>query len=260
MDGHKLMNRVLSLITLLVFAVPSFADDNRFAWGGSMMMVGGGLPAGAPAFTEEFFYNVDHASGDDYAYITNRTGSLQGTATLLDYADLSVDPGADSTDGGDGVKINQSFSSNIAFAITAKNIFDSAVGLLSMEYYNAASANANQIFYATVDADNEFYLRVLANNTIQLKIQGQAGVTCTATSTDLVTDSAWNTLQLRWSAADDTCGVKVNAGSWVDVPTAGLVAFAAEPSQFSIGDSSSGVGDRPAYIDAVKIWTTYDGS
>jgi hypothetical protein len=249
------MKKYLFAILILLFAMPCEARM-------SMAVVGGGVAA-APAYTEELFYNADHATNTETAYTVNRTSSAAGTEGVTITQPVgATDPGTASADGGNVIKIG-SWSARITFAVTAKDIFDSAQGLVSLEYYNAASTGTNELFRVYVDSDEKLLMSVTAANTLYCRHDspGGGGTIAQKTSTATFADSTWVTLQCRWDAAADTISVKVGSNAWEDsTGNTNMTAFTTEPATISIGTDDNGFANVPGYIDGFKIWTTYDGS
>jgi hypothetical protein len=257
------MKKLLFLILLL----PSLCWGQELARLTAPMM-GAGVAAAASAYTEEFFWNGDHPDGADHAYIANRTATMEPADPAgLHFHGTSqpagaTDPGTSSADGGKVLKID-SWSARLNAPITTKDIFDSAQGLVSLEYYNAASTGSNELFRVFVDASNKLLINVTSANTLHIRHDspGGGGVIAEKTSTATFSDGEWVTLQARWDAATDTVSVKVGTNAWEDsTGNTNMSAFSSEPGLISIGTDDNGFTDVPGYIDSIKIWTTYDGS
>lgn len=247
---------ILNFSLFLVCVGGGYGAD--LAWM-NVTTVGGGVPAAAPAYTEEFFYNADHATNTETAYTVNRTSSIAGSeGSTITQPVGATDPGTASSDGGNVIKLNAS-GAHIEFAVTAGDIVGSAAGLVSFEYY-AGSSGTNEVITIYAGSWNKIEIKTLANNTIYFKYNGD-DTECIKTSTATFTDNTWTTLQFRWSIASGACGVKVGSNDWENTTGQTLRVMTSEPTMVYIGnDGWNGIADTPMYLDAIKIWKTYDGS
>jgi len=199
------------------------------------------------------YWDGDHSSGTDYACISG--GTQQGSIVS---GTVSTDQ--NHTAGGSYSMDSPTSNDYIVFAITGKDIFDSAEGTIDMWVYPTGHTSNTRLFYIygnTDYANNRIYLDYIsATQKIYYYHKGNS-TAVTFTSTDTLTDNQWNHIEFRWSVANKKTSIKINdAGSWEDAAEeSSVTAFVDAPSMGLRCGSAPDLGDL-IYFDDFKCYTT----
>lgn len=135
--------------------------------------------------------------------------------------------------------------------------FDSSEGSISFKIYPTDSDDDNQFFYAVASSGNG-YMRgwVEADgDVIKLNYSGSDSTLSQIIGSNAVNLNAVNTVTVTWNVATDTIRIKLNATATESKSDVAIVAFNAEPSEFTIGNSAASY-ELAGYIDEFEIRQT----
>ncbi len=221
---------------------------------------GGGTPAeGGPVYTDcsnigtaAFYWNGDKTGSN----VTGCKGSsTEIVGELWNSATITVsgtEPLTVSPDSGGNVLHLDATDEQLVFAVTTKDIFDSAEGLITMDVYLAASTGWNYIFQAH-NVANLVELAIGSDGTISFSFNGSSS--SWGTTTDTIADTTWTNIQFRWKVATAAAiGCKIGAGDWKLKDGGTVTAWSAEPTYVRIG--GDGAQTDGVYIDNVFIYKT----
>ena len=200
--------------------------------------------------TAALYYNVDHPSG-------NTTACISGGTTTVTLTNATASTDQNHTPGGANSVLHEAGAKEyISVAVTGKNYFDSAEGMVKIWFYPSGLTGANYLFRAFVDASNLLITTVNATTgTVSLSHVGQ-GSNVGKTTTSTVTKDQFNRVDIRWSYTNNQIAIRINGGSWeVDTDGDAVTAFAAEPSVVHIGLALGNVADT-YYTDDISLYTT----
>lgn len=202
----------------------------------------------------DMYWDGDHTTSTVTGCVSGDviTGSLTG-------ATISTDQ--NHTAGGQYALDPTSGNDYLNFPVTLEDIFVSSAGAASFWVYPTATTGYDGIFEATgLDGTDEIWVTINPDNTISYRHKGQ-GNQVDVTSSDTVSDAAWNQVEIRWSVAEDKIGIKINSGSWLDDSDGTAVTvFGTEPSNVTLGEHYGDGWTETVYIDDLHVWKTYDQS
>lgn len=207
------------------------------------------------AASYDLLYDVDHVSGTDYAYLS--VGSLQGSITG---AIVSTTESAS----GNSVFFDAA-DDNVAFAITAKDIFDSAEGSMSFWFFPDITGDNSTLFEAFVTSNTDEFSATLfgGSNQIVVNHEGQNS-RVSLTLTTVLSDDVAYWVEIEWSAASNILRGRVcddadcTGESWEnDVDGDPVTAFTTEPTNFRLGELELGDTIDEFYLDDFYLWTDY---
>jgi len=240
------MRRIFfSLLVFLLLCFPVSAQEYDYCAGAG----GSASDPCANRGTAALYYNVDHTSGNTTACIASGTTTVTLTNAAASTAQNHTTGGANSVLHEAGAK------EYISVAVTGKNYFDSAEGMVTVWYYPTGTTGSNYLFMIYMDSSNKIVTTVNSANTISLEHIGQT-VSVAKTTTATVTDNQWNQVDIRWSYENNQIAIRINGGSWeVDTDGDAVTAFAAEPSSVQIGSTAFNMADT-YYTDDISLYTT----
>lgn len=243
------MKKYLILLILLTWA--------SMVQAGSLMVVGGSVPASAPAYTEELFYNGDYPSHTDYAEVAHRTSTLAGTFTGADVVAGGTTPGTASPDGANCIRFDV-WNETVTFPLTAGDVASSSLGYASFYVYSDnAVGTQTTLFQIYRGSGDRITVLLMADGTVRLYHFGNGDGDLIA-STATLSDDAWTLISVRWDTTTNVMGVKVGEAAWVDKTSASITPFAtADTGTIRMNDDGNNV---TWYIDKIQIWTTYDAT
>ena len=239
------MRKILfSLSVILLLCFPVNAQEYDYCAGAS-----GAADPCANRGTAALYYNVDHTAG-------NTTACISGGTTTVTLTNAAASTAQNHTTGGANSVLHEAGAKEyISVAVTGKNYFDSAEGMVTVWYYVAETTGANYLFRISIDASNKLITNVNASRTVSLNHVGQASDVA-KTSTSTITDGQWNQIDIRWSVSNNQIAIRINGGSWeVDTDGDAVTAFATEPSAVQIGVPLANVVDT-YYTDDIYLYTT----
>ena len=228
----------------------------------------GSVPAAAPTETRDFYWSADYGGGDTEAerltaLITNDTGTL--VATKEGTPDQTTDQ--NHTSGGAYSFLLDQSNEGAYWAITSKNIFDSAEGYISLWVYPttiAAFGALLEIYNASTD---QLFIYMTDGGVVIARYVGNNVTVTNDDNTDVIATGAWYHVEVRWSVSLNKVEVRIanaadesTSGFVTDADTDAMQAMTAEPTSVRIGEYVSGFSNSDFYIDDVEIWLKYDKS
>jgi hypothetical protein len=232
---------------------------------------------------------IEDAAGNDLAAITSQaitnnssqggigtpqiawTGDYNGGGTDADRRTATLDGGGtlvgtlsgatiESTQahGGTYSLFCDASNDDLAFAVTAGDIFTSSAGYGSVWVYTAALTGANMVWEAYNSTTNKAILQINATGTITFNHVGN-GTTVGLTTSGTISTGSWQQIEWRWSQASNVIAVRINGGSWQnDADADAVTLYTAEPTLIRLGEQDAGTMTDDIYIDDFEMWTTYD--
>jgi len=197
-----------------------------------------------------FYWNGDNAAGSLYGCEdpdTTLLGTLSGAAIVFS----DTDPGESSPASGDTCLKLDASNDYLRWPITTGDIFNSAEGRITFDLY--ISADAYGTFYlGRQGSSNETFVTVNSNNTMIFSHEGTDSV-CAVSSTDVIVDTNWTAIEVRWSVTNNQVGIKIGSGSWkVDTDVTTVTAFSSAATYLYLGYSN--ITAVSLYIDNVKVY------
>jgi hypothetical protein len=206
-----------------------------------------------------FRYNVDHSSGNNYAYTANGSGSVAGVpgANAVTYETTQSHYGTYS------YLANANYE-RIYWGSGVSSYVDDQEGSVELWVYVDAAGFTNTnglfaIFLSTAAGDNMIRSYIDGSGHVYLRHEGDNHVVTLTTSATLSTQT-WQRIRYRWSVINNKIGVQIGGGNWEDDADADPVsAFASDPDMIELGPGSYNVtATDGVYADDFEIIGTYN--
>lgn len=199
-------------------------------------------------------WNGEHS--DDNKNLCVSGGVVEGT---LSVATIEAAPSQPPSGGTVSLK---SLDKNeyLEWPVTAGDIINTSEGSVILYVYPDTSGDPTTLFETYKNGNNLLYLLYQADNTIRFIHNGNINEVI-VTSTDTVTDDAWNKVQVEWSVTGNIIRVKVNDGDWKnDEDATTVTAFGIAADVLDLSEKNTqGVGSA-SFIDDFRLWKSYNQS
>lgn len=202
--------------------------------------------------TPDFFYDGEVTDHTDYAYYSDGCSSTKsGTVDSVDFGASYAYCGSV------GMRFN-AIGDDIRWAISSKDIFDSAAGTITMMVYVVSIAGDTKLFFFQNTAANSIQCNLKSDGTVYFARTGDS-VAVAMTTTNTFSTGAWFELKFRWSVAQNKISVNIAGQGWEDDGDEDAVtAFTAEPANLIIGPNNLAFNSGGYYLDNINVETTYE--
>lgn len=260
----------------IIFIVIMLYASNVFAWGAgptSVPGIGGGGGAGctpcSDLSTSEFYWTGDYDAdcGGSPSATEQRTACITGDTTLegtLSGGTISNDVSESTSTEHNGTYIFDYVAADdyLTFAVTGKDIFDSAQGYISYYVYcedtYTASNTHIEIYY---DGNNQMVVRTAVGNVLTA-IHVNAGTSVSVSTSGSMNVDAWNLVEVKWDASigagSSELSINLNSAGWDgDADADDLAAMASEPTSVKFGNLNGNSSTDDFFGDDLRMDTSY---